>query len=233
MMNKETTTGGNPQKWPLTNGRSSPRGVANGLAITDPAKANGGREDTAATHGLINLNTANAKVIAQIPFTNTAATNQTIATAIVTHRETNGPFKNLFELHKVMVNGTRFQDVGSATTTPTLDPLFGDGDVTPIADNTPTTGGTGWNVDGVAGDFEARYMMINRISNMVTFRSDSFTAYVLVQGWRNAGTSTPELVVQRRAALVIDRSSVVPKFGTTTSGDQDMTSMTPTNVPNN
>ena len=35
--------------------------------------------------------------------------------------------------------------------------------------------------------------MVTRLSNLITTRSDSFTVYIVVQGWRNAGTATPEL----------------------------------------
>jgi hypothetical protein len=55
--------------------------------------------------------------------------------------------------------------------------------------------------------------MLTRISNLITTRSDSFTVYIVVQGWRNAGTATPELVVQRRAAMIIDRSNVTGVSG--------------------
>jgi hypothetical protein len=62
----------------------------------------------------------------------------------------------------------------------------------------------------VKGDFLAEFNMLTRLSNLVTTRSDSFTAYVLIQGWRNAETQNPHLVVQRRAAVNIDRSNVTP-----------------------
>ncbi|CAN5434030.1 hypothetical protein BH09PLA1_BH09PLA1_03500 [soil metagenome] len=62
-------------------------------------------------------------------------------------------------------------------------------------------------------DFEERYLMLDRISNLVTTRSDSFTVYIIVQGWRNAGTATPELVVQRRAAMILDRNNVTGVSG--------------------
>lgn len=58
------------------------------------------------------------------------------------------------------------------------------------------------------------FLALNRISNLITTRSDSFTVYVLVQGWRNAGTANPELVVQRRVMFIADRSSVHPIPGT-------------------
>jgi hypothetical protein len=62
--------------------------------------------------------------------------------------------------------------------------------------------------DGVAGDFEEKFLAMTRISNLITTRSDSFTCYVLVQGWRDAGTPKATLVAQRRAAFLIDRSNI-------------------------
>ena len=55
---------------------------------------------------------------------------------------------------------------------------------------------------------EQRSYMVRRISNLVTTRSDSYTCYVLVQGWRNVGSASPELVTQRRAAFIADRSLI-------------------------
>jgi hypothetical protein len=51
-------------------------------------------------------------------------------------------------------------------------------------------------------------MLLNRISNLITTRSDSFTVYIVVQGWRidPKNAQAPELVVQRRAAFIADRS---------------------------
>jgi hypothetical protein len=64
--------------------------------------------------------------------------------------------------------------------------------------------------DLVRRDFEERNLNLIRISNMITTRSDSFVCYILLQGFRNAGTADPELVVQRRVALIIDRSGTTP-----------------------
>jgi hypothetical protein len=71
------------------------------------------------------------------------------------------------------------------------------------------------------GDFEKQNLAMARISNLITTRSDSFTIYLEVQGWTNPGTSTAKLVVQRRAAFIVDRSGMVPAS----------TSPTITNVP--
>jgi hypothetical protein len=51
---------------------------------------------------------------------------------------------------------------------------------------------------------------------MITTRSDSFTAYIVVQGWRDAETVDAKLEVQRRVGVIIDRSGVV---STDTKGD--------------
>jgi hypothetical protein len=66
------------------------------------------------------------------------------------------------------------------------------------------------NLDGVRGDYEERNLQLTRISNMITTRSDSFTCYILVQGWRNAETPQAQLVVQRRVGYLMDRSRVTP-----------------------
>ena len=55
-----------------------------------------------------------------------------------------------------------------------------------------------------------QYLMLGRVSNLISMRSDSYTVYVLVQGWKNVDTAEPELVVERRAALIVDRSGVTP-----------------------
>ena len=71
--------------------------------------------------------------------------------------------------------------------------------------------GTG-NTDGVRDDFKEKFLMVNRVSNLLTLRSDMFTAYILVQGWRNAGSidplHPPTLDGQRRLAVIIDRSRI-------------------------
>ncbi|MHC4889890.1 MAG: ComEA family DNA-binding protein [Planctomycetota bacterium] len=62
-----------------------------------------------------------------------------------------------------------------------------------------TTDGPGQG-DGVVDDFEERDVIFSRISNLVTVRSDVFTAYILVR----IGTDGP----QKRAIAILDRSDV-------------------------
>ena len=64
--------------------------------------------------------------------------------------------------------------------------------------------------DGVHGDYKERFLQLTRISNLITTRSDSFTCYILVQGWRNAETPQSQLVVQRRVGYIMDRSRITP-----------------------
>ena len=60
----------------------------------------------------------------------------------------------------------------------------------------------------LVNDSEGRYLMMTRVSNLLTTRSDTYTVYVEVQGWRGVGSTTPELVVQRRRAFIADRNAL-------------------------
>jgi hypothetical protein len=109
-----------------------------------------------------------------------------------------GAFTSLFDLNLVLgfqTGGGRFTVVGDQNNE--------HGDLSPLQATAPPVPS-----DGVPGDFEARFMMVNRVSNLLTVRSDTFTVYVQVQGWRGIGTTTPELVVQRRAAFIADRNGL-------------------------
>ncbi|MHC4636888.1 MAG: hypothetical protein ACYTBV_05200, partial [Planctomycetota bacterium] len=56
--------------------------------------------------------------------------------------------------------------------------------------------------DGAGKDFEERDIIFSRISNLVTVRSDVFTAYILVR----SGVDGP----QKRIIAILDRSGVFP-----------------------
>jgi len=43
---------------------------------------------------------------------------------------------------------------------------------------------------------------------LVTTRSDCYTAYIQVQGWRDAGTADATMVSQKRLAFIVDRSRI-------------------------
>jgi hypothetical protein len=197
-----------PVRYPIANVKPS-------HANAYPTQFPGTTEDNAPTDGLININTAPWRVLATLPMANNAADNQTLAKAIVNYRDVNrgdgtphGAFKSILELNGVVDSNGRyvFRNTLASTALNAFNPKGSDqgptdGDLAPFLPNAN---------DYVPGDFEKQFLAFNRLSNLVTVRSDSFTAYVLVQGWRNVGTAAPELVVQRRAAFIADRSASTP-----------------------
>ncbi len=176
-------------------------------------------EDDVCTEGLINLNTANWKVLSSLPlvlkndgYVDRKQT-EALAKAIVYFRDVDstatnsgipwGPFKSILELNAVpgfdTAMGAIIFDNNLAN-----DPKTMAGDISPIGTSAGVTG------DQVRCDFEERYLNLTRISNLVTLRSDTFTAYIIVQGWSNAGTANAKLVAQRRMAFIADRSKLTP-----------------------
>jgi hypothetical protein len=179
-----------------------PQAVANQAAgVTNANVSDTSNEDYVPNQGLININTAPAKVLAMLPLVPDPATGQidelkteALARNIVNYRNTTGDFKSFFDLNKV----TQFQ-----TETNTL---LSSGDPGPNAGD--YSGGlTLGTPDGSRYDFEEQYLLLNRISNLITTKSDAYTVYILVQGWREAGTATPALDWEKRAAFIMDRSS--------------------------
>jgi hypothetical protein len=186
----------------------------------------GSSEGKVPVEGLININTASPKVLSALPMVLDPATgavdtnlNAALAQAIVDYRDgnaatttdPNGPFRTIYDLYKVPLFYQRQLDVLTAG-----DPDDLAGDISPLG-----TGATG--SDGVRFDFEERFLLLNRISNMITTRSDSYTVYLLVQGWQDAGTATPTLRTQRRLAFIVDRSRITP----------NSPQLSPIPVPNN
>jgi hypothetical protein len=221
-----------PNMDPLNVSGTATQAVPNGPKVTSSAQANKGNEDQTPVEGLINLNTASAKVLSAVPFlppsnliagsppTYDSDFNTIIARSITDYRDVNdpatgkahGPFTSLFELDRVPIyDYTKsapyplicyYRDVWNIATGGPRDADDDDGDFTPINNGSP-------KLDGVR-DFEDRYLAVNRVSNLLTLRSDTFTAYILVQGWRNAGSVNPILEGQRRLAVIIDRSRITP-----------------------
>lgn len=211
----------------------APEPVRNAGATT----ANGTAEATLPVRGLININTAPRKVLAMIPWvpqgtdlvsfdistgelvqtSNNVNDNEEIAAAIEYWRDgnaaaanpvANGPFTTLFDLYRCkairQVQQALLENV--ATKAPN-DPNDTYGDLSPA----------GAGQDGVLYDFEEQYLLLNRVSNLITTRSDTYTVYILLQGWRNAGSAAAELVVERRAAMIVDRSQYTPENGNVTA----------------
>ena len=136
-----------------------------------------------------------------------------------------GAFTSLAELNDVFDPANRANTFANMlgilpASAPVTDPTyFRYGNYAPNPTLAPLTATSPYN-NHPAKDFivSNSNLMISRISNLVTLRSDTFTAYVIVQGWRNVGTAYPELVAQKRAALLIDRSAL--GFATGTAANQ-------------
>jgi hypothetical protein len=127
--------------------------------------------------GRINVNTAPWFVIAQLPWVQPA-----IAQAIVAFRDTMAAgFESISELTQVPEMGYYASDPAHASV-----------DLDGFPDLTPS--------DGAEDDFEERDVIFSRISNLVTVRSDVFTAYILVR----VGADGP----QKRVIAILDRSDV-------------------------
>ncbi|MCP4259016.1 MAG: hypothetical protein GY774_16145 [Planctomycetes bacterium] len=146
------------------------------LTVIDPASFRQGTYETR-VKGRININTAPSLVIEQLPWMHAG-----IAQEIVTYRDTVAlGFESTAELMQVPLMGYY-----------AYDPLYSLIDLDQFPDLTPN--------DGAVSDFEERDVIFSRISNLVTVRSDVFTAYVLVR----IGVDGP----QRRVIAILDRSQV-------------------------
>ncbi len=139
--------------------------------------------------GRININTAPWYVLAQLPWVSYNTTNYDLARSIANYRDTYGPFKNIGELMNVGIinndsNSLNRMDyyVNNAIPTTLATPTDCNGDV-----------------------FEERDVIFDRISNLITVRSDVFTAYILVR----IGPNGP----QKRVVAIFDRSGVTPAGG--------------------
>lgn len=212
--------------------------AVNNLGLT--GAPNQMREDTAGVDGMININTADVTVLSRVPWVpvlagydsvtrtnsfNVGGDNWWVAKAIVTYRNTYGPFKTLFDLNRVpmsiggvpcpfnsplnLTNGkivNTFQDIFGDS--PTVDYPAYAGNISPTAHPQPIGVGTAPLPDHNTNDFETRFGSIIRLSNILTTRSDTYTIYALVQGWTGVGSKTPTIVSQRRAAVIVDRSAM-------------------------
>jgi hypothetical protein len=166
--------------------------------------------------GRININTAPWYVLAQLPWVSQriGSTDYSLAQAIVAYRDkldlslTGGPdYSNSRELETGITGiseANGFRSIGELMNVIntsgktdydmryyTLGAASGK-DLTTFPDLTPS--------DGAVNDFEERDVIFARISNLVTVRSDVFTAYILVR----IGADGP----QKRVMVILDRSNV-------------------------
>ncbi|MDD5011035.1 MAG: helix-hairpin-helix domain-containing protein [Phycisphaerae bacterium] len=132
--------------------------------------------------GRININTAPAFVIAQLPWVSRDVNDPNLAKEIVAYRDSND------------VKG--FKSIGELMNVSGIDYYVTDGNdqegYPDLTTKSPTDG------DGAANDFEERDLIFARISDLVTVRSDVFTAYILVR----VGIDGP----QKRYMVILDRS---------------------------
>jgi DNA uptake protein ComE-like DNA-binding protein len=128
--------------------------------------------------GRININTAGPYVLNRLPYLEWAGRRigSDIGQAIVDYRNSNGAFSSIAQLLRV----------------PQMQGMVG------IAEQ--EDGGPDLTPDGIYDDLEARDLLFSRISNLITVRSDIFTAYILIR----LGEDGP----QRRLMAIFDRSQV-------------------------
>ena len=169
-------------------------------------RANDAADETVGQHGRININTAPPRVLAMVPwvFTSSAAgvaRNESIVAAIHGGRS-DEPYWSVFDLNRLSSGGAaNFRNGWGGISGGNPDENHGDYSPLGDSDNDP------------ANDFEFQYAMINRVSNMVTTRSDTFTCYIVVQGWREDQTPFPAMVWEQRRAFILDRSGIRPGGG--------------------
>jgi hypothetical protein len=164
--------------------------------------------------------------------------NESLAKAIVAWRTVHGPFTSIYGLNQVVdlhttSAGTHgpagFQNAegyinliagGGTAGVSSLDgllcppdPLFPNATAS-SPNNVPATasppGAPTFNVTatGLGEDYQTDFAVLNRISNLITTRSDTFTVYIEVQGWQNVGTANASPVITRRYAFIVDRTGV-------------------------
>ncbi|MGD0551645.1 MAG: hypothetical protein ABSB25_03225 [Sedimentisphaerales bacterium] len=155
------------------------------LTVIDPCDHNPIDPNETRIKGRININTAPWFVLAQLPW--------------VTNPDASLPYADRVELAQEIVNNRDTSGAGAFKSTGELMRVSGmsyyQGKAIPFA-GLATPSPTDCNGDA----FEERDVIFDRISNLVTVRSDVFTAYILVR----IGPSGP----QKRVIAILDRSDV-------------------------
>jgi hypothetical protein len=165
------------------------QGLFNALTVFDPAFY-GHDPNEMGIPGRININTAPWFVIAQLPWITNPFLGYAIAKEIVAYRD------------KIQLSGfdhigrlgsPGFRSIAGITEVTGMKIYaFGGKDLTKLPDLNPG--------DEAIDDFEERDVIFARISNLITVRSDVFTAYILVR----VGEDGP----QKRMIAILDRSEV-------------------------
>jgi hypothetical protein len=179
--------------------------------------------------GLININTASWQVLSQLPMIPSSSQSyhalnlemRSLAKAIVNWRNQHGPFMSIYDLNSVLDGkGIGFQNEEHTLTLSNVSSQ--QGILTPPDPNFPSVTPV---ATGISEDFQADDVALARISNMITTRSDTFTVYIVLQGWANAGTTNAVPVITRRYSFIADRSCI--------SGDPTSRNVKTVFVPDN
>ena len=159
--------------------------------LTVPMTPRGTAGNEIRVKGRINVNTAPALVIDKLPWLNFESVRLTdagkavnVAAAIVAYRERMHGYHSIGELMQI----------------PAMKCLADDDSDNSFDDSTPP--GPDLTPDQSRDDLEERDLLFHRISNLITVRSDVFSAYILVR----IGADGP----QRRVLAILDRSEVLP-----------------------
>lgn len=175
----------------------------NYLTVFDPNEPRYGGHSATETRvkGRLNINTAPWFVLAQLPWVSQRIgyDNFALAQAIVAYRD-KGTVPDGGPNYTDRAGGPGFKGIGELNNIHDLgDPAFSidyyardPNDLLTFPDLKPG--------DNAIYDFEERDVIFSRISNLVTVRSDVFTAYILVR----IGTDGP----QKRVVAILDRSNV-------------------------
>jgi len=162
--------------------------LLNHLTVIDPAE-HGQPAGETRVMGRININTAPWLVLAQLPwiqYQDSSDTKSERARAIVDYRDRYGPYQSIGGLMQV----TRLHDLAHD-------------DRDNLNDETPARG-PDLTEDFARDDLEERDLLFTRLSNLVTVRSDVFTAYILVR----LGADGP----QKRMMAIFDRSGTAAAY---------------------
>ena len=141
--------------------------------------------------GRININTAPWFVLAQLPWMQydpnaPGSRSMESAKEVVRYRDTQGAYRSIGELMRVQR-------------------LLRPGADRRDNEHVAPSWGPDLTSDTILDDFEERDLLFTRISNLVTVRSDAFTAYILVR----LGPNGP----QKRVVAILDRSPVTVAGG--------------------
>ena len=192
-------------------------------------------QDSDGVDGLININTAPAQVLNMLPLVpspagqNNTLKNWQLAQAIVADREANGPFLSVLDLNRVkdLNTGLTFQNAEGTIQNTTANPDGGTpgaaGLLCPAPINLPSSPNVA-AARNIAEDYQSDFAEVTRISNLVTTHSDTFTVYIVVEGWANAyppganpgpsaNSPQPQLKVLHRYAFICDRSAISGAVG--------------------